>query len=151
MSKASLAALIDALDEPLKPEPRFPIEAPDRSGASEIQRQATFRKLMARMAPSVVVYANTNGTHIASLAGRQKANREGRTIGCPDLTVFWNRGVAWIEFKAGKGTLSDAQVEFGNRLVEAGHHMACFRSPDAAVEWIRSIAPAVFADRVGRL
>lgn len=124
-------------DEPLKPAALFPIEPPDKQPGSELQRQATFLKLMRQLAPDVVVYANTNGTHIASLAGRAKANREGRAIGCPDVTIVWNRGVAWIEFKSGKGQPSDAQVDFGNRLVRAGHHVACFRDPVNAINWLR--------------
>lgn len=126
-----------ALDEPVKPVPLFLIEPPDKHPGSEIQRQASFLKMMRQLAPDVIVYANTNGTHIATLAGRAKANREGRTIGCPDITVVWNRGVAWIEFKSGKGQPSDAQVEFGNRLVRAGQLMACFRDPLNAVNWLR--------------
>lgn len=125
--------------------PLFYIEPTDKNPASEIQRQATFRKLMAQLAPTVIVYANTNGTHIASLAGRAKANREGRTIGVPDVTIVWNRGVAWIEFKADKGKPSAAQIEFGNRLVRAGQHMACYRDPMAAVDWIRSLGAPVRA------
>lgn len=134
-----------ALDGRLNDSPRFPIEAPDKNPASEIQRQTTFRRLMAQLAPAVLVYANTNGTHIASQAGRAKANREGRTIGVPDVTVVWNRGVAWIEFKSGKGRPSQAQIDFGNRLVDCGQHVACFRDPMAAVGWVRSLGAPVRA------
>ncbi len=133
----------DALETPLKPTPRFLVEDPDKNPGTEIQRQATFRKLMARLAPAVTVYANTNGTHIASLAGRARANREGRTIGAPDLTLFWNHGVAWIEFKAGKGSLKPAQIEFCNKLADDGHHVACFRDPINAVDWVRSLGAPV--------
>lgn len=134
---------IDALDGSLNPTPRFPVEPTDKGTASELQRQATFRKMMAVLAPNVLVYANTNGTHIASFAGRAKANKEGRTIGCPDITVVWNRGVAWLEFKAGKGAMKPAQIEFCNRLVDMGQHVACFRTPDAAVEWLRGLGVPV--------
>lgn len=134
-----------SIEEARNAAPLFYVEPPDKNPANEIQRQATFRKLMAQIAPSIIVYANTNGTHIASLAGRAKANREGRTIGVPDITVVWNRGVAWIEWKAGKGKMSAAQVEFGNRLVQAGQHMACYRDPMAAVDWICSLGAPVRA------
>lgn len=137
----TLLSIAEAGNDP----PLFYIESTDKNPASEIQRQATFRKLMAQLAPAVIVYANTNGTHIASLAGRAKANREGRTIGVPDVTIVWNRGVAWIEWKAGKGKPSAAQIEFGNRLVRAGQHMACYRDPISAVDWIRSLGAPVRA------
>lgn len=131
----------------LKPVPRFPVEATDKSPATELQRQATFLKMMRTLAPSVICYANTNGTHIASFAGRAKADKEGRTIGASDVTIVWNRGVAWIEWKAGKGSLKPAQIEFGNRLYEMGHHVACFRDPVSAVDWLRSIGAPVKATR----
>lgn len=120
-------------------EPRFVVEPPDRSDATEIARQLAFRNFMRIAAPKVLVYANTNGTHIASHAGRAKADREGRTKGAPDLTVVWNHGIGWLEFKAGKGKPSLAQVEFGNRLVAMGHRFAVVRSVDFArallAEW----------------
>ncbi len=132
-----------ALETPIKPVPNFPVEAPDKSPATELQRQATFLKLLRQLAPGVIAYANTNGTHIASLASRAKANREGRTVGAPDLTVVWNRGVAWIEFKAARGRMSNAQVEFCNRLVQAGQHVGCFRDPMAALDWLRDCGAPV--------
>ncbi|MEN2749331.1 VRR-NUC domain-containing protein [Sphingomonas sp. T9W2] len=132
-----------ALDETLTPEPLFVVEAPDKKPGTELQRQATLLKLLRHLAPDVIAYANTNGTHIASLAGRAKANREGRTIGAPDLTVVWNRGVAWIEMKAGKGDLNPAQIDFGNRLHRAGQHVGCFRDPMSALEWLRSLGAPV--------
>lgn len=138
----SLDDLLDIEEAGGKP-PLFYVEPTDKNPASEIQRQATFRKIMSQVAPSIIVYANTNGTHIASLAGRAKAGREGRTIGVPDVTVVWNRGVAWIEFKAGKGQLKPAQIEFGNRLVLCGQHVACFRDPIHAIDWVRSIGAPV--------
>jgi hypothetical protein len=123
--------------------PQFVVEPPDKSPATEIERQFTFRKLMRQLAPTVMVYANTNGTHIASLAGRRKADREGRMIGVPDVTCVWNRGIAWIEFKAARTKPTEAQVEFMNRLADRGHHVACFRSPMAAVEWVASLGAPV--------
>lgn len=119
------------------PVPRFTIEPPDKSDATEIARQLAFRQAMRFAAPRVLVYANTNGTHIASRAGRAKADREGRTKGAPDLTIVWQTGVGWLEFKAGKGRPSDAQVEFGNRLVALGHRFAVVRSVDFAMAVLR--------------
>lgn len=132
-------------DETLAPAPLFVVEAPDKKPGTELQRQATLLKLLRQLAPDVIAYANTNGTHIASLSGRAKANREGRTTGAPDLTVVWNRGVAWIEMKSGKGDLSDAQVDFGNRLHRAGQHVGCFRDPMVALDWLRSLGAPVRA------
>lgn len=133
----------DKMEAPLKPVARFTVQPPDKSPATELQRQATFLKLMRTLAPNVICYANTNGTHIASFAGRAKADKEGRTIGVCDVNCVWNRGVAWIEFKAGKGAMSPAQIEFGNRLHDMGHHVACFRDPGDAVDWVRSLGAPV--------
>lgn len=141
-----LAALL-AMDEPVKPSPRFTIEPSDKGDASELARQIAFRRFMASAAPSVLVYANTNGTHIATQGGRYKANAEGRTKGVPDVTVVWNHGVAWLEWKAGKGTPSNAQIELGNRLVTMGQRFAVVRSVDFAAALLREWGAPVRAIR----
>ncbi len=132
-----MTALADILAMEPDGEPRFTIEPPDRGDASEITRQLAFRQAMRFGAPSVLVYANTNGTHIASRTGRLKADREGRTKGAPDLTIVWQTGVGWLEFKAGRGSPSHAQIDFGNRLVDMGHRFAVVRTVDFALALVR--------------
>lgn len=143
------------LEDDLSPVPVFPVEKPDGKRTwGEADRQATFRGRLRIMAPSLMVFANAN----AGKRARHMAIKEGVRAGVFDLTVtsgtVGGRFVAWPEFKGydarGRaGTLSNAQIDWGNTMWRAGHHVACFFDPDAAVEWIRSIAPAAFLDRRG--
>lgn len=153
------------LDEPLTPTPRFPVQSPDgKREWAEADRQATFRGRMRMLAPSLAVYANAN----AGKRNPRQAIKEGVVAGVFDMTVasgmVGSRFVAWVEFKGydkgndgrnGKpkrapraGELSPQQIDWGNKMYAAGHHVACFFDPDAAVEWIRSIAPGAFVGRV---
>ena len=154
-----------ALETPLNDKPRFPVEPPDdKRDWAEIDRQVQFRGMMRAIAPSLMVAANAN----AGKRNPRQALKEGIMAGVFDMTVasgmIGNRFVAWPEFKGwtggginkkGKrvsyraGELSQSQIDWGNRMHDAGHHVACFFSPDKAVEWIRSIAPAAFIDRRG--
>lgn len=132
----------ERLEESLNPEPAFYVEPPDnRRDWPEIARQATFLQVMRWSAPRVLLYANGN----AGKRNPRQARREGIRTGVFDLTAQW-RGplIAHLEFKgyssAGRpGTLSDAQIGFGNRCVELGIPCACFFSPYKAVEWLREI------------
>lgn len=153
----SVLAFLESLDEPLRERPLFPAQPPDgKRQWAEADRQATFRGRLRILAPSLHVYANAN-------AGRRaphQAVKEGIVTGVFDVTVMsgtvGNRFSAWIEFKGydarGRaGSLSQAQIDWGNARYRAGHHVACFFCPDAAVEWVRTIAPGAFVDVRGRL
>lgn len=141
------------LETSLCEKPIFPVEAPDgRRDWSEADRQATFRGRLRMMAPSLIVWANAN----AGKRGRTQAIKEGVTAGVFDLSVasgrVGDRFVAFPEMKGydsrGKaGSLSQAQIDWGNRMYRAGHHVACFFNPDSAVEWLRQITPTAFIDR----
>lgn len=154
-----MSALADllALETPLSERPLFPVEKPDGKRTwAESDRQATFRGRLRMVAPSLMVFANAN----AGKRSRHQAIKEGVRAGVFDVTVasgtVGRRFVAYCEFKGydarGRaGVLSPQQVEFGNTMHRAGHHVSCFFDPDAAVEWIRTISPHAFIDRVGRL
>lgn len=126
----------------LAPTPAFYVEQPDgRKDWPEIDRQATFFRLMRFAAPRVMVEANP-------LAGKRNprlAKKEGVRAGKFDVTCrFEHPLIAWIEFKGfdsrGRpGKLSTAQIEFGNRVTQLGYPAACFFSPHRAVEWVRSL------------
>lgn len=122
----------------LKPVPRFTVEPTDRSPATEIERQTTFLGLLRMQAPTVMAWAVPNG-HNRGLKDRVKAKKEGLKAGVPDLTVVWNHGAAFLEFKDGKGKPADNQVDLLNYLTDAGHHCAVVRSPEYALallaEW----------------
>lgn len=134
-----------ALERPLKPTPAFLCEPPDGVRTwTELQRQTAFLREMRLMAPTVLVYANAN----AGKRNPQQAMREGVRAGVFDVTAVWNRGAAWLEFKgytaAGRaGALSNAQVDFGNCLVERGWSVACFFTPAAAVAWLAGLGAPV--------
>lgn len=130
-----------ALESPLSPSPRFFVEAPDgRKDWSELNRQATFFKLMRTLGPRCAVFPVPN----AGKRAAWKARKEGICAGVFDVCAIF-RETCWIEFKgyssAGRpGQLTDAQVEFGNRLIELGQHCACFFSPYSAIDWLRDKA-----------
>lgn len=149
--------MLDALDSALAEDPIFPVEAPDgRKDWPEADRQAAFRGRLRVIAPSLTIYANAN----AGKRNPTQARKEGVTAGVFDLTVasgeIGARFVAWPEFKGytakGRaGQLSQSQIDWGNRMYRAGHHVACFFDPDSAIAWLRTIAPDAFIDREGRL
>ena len=120
--------------------PRFPVEAPDgRKDWPEIDRQVTFRRLIGTAAPRLLVFANAN----AGKRNPRLARKEGILGGVFDMTVLWRRQqIAYIEFKGydarGRaGKLSQAQIDFGNRLVDLEVPCACFFSPYSAIDWLR--------------
>ncbi len=128
-------ALIDELESPLKPTPRFTIQAPDKDMRTELERQTAFLSLLRMTAPSVMAWAVPNG-HNRGLKDRVKAKKEGLKAGVPDLTVCWNHGVAFFEFKDARGKPSDAQVDLLNYLQDCGHHCAIVRTPEFAMNML---------------
>lgn len=140
----------DHLESPLTPLPAFPVEPPDDNRDwAELPRQVSFLRDLRIVAPSVLAYANPNAGKRGPAAIRQ-AKAEGLRAGVFDLTLVWNFGTAWLEFKGYSqrrpGVLSAAQIDFGNALVERGQRCACFFSPVAALEWLREQG-APFVDR----
>lgn len=131
-------AMFDALETPLKAEPRFTVEPTDKGLASEIERQTSFLALLRIAAPSVMVWAVPNG-HNRGVKDRVKAKKEGLKAGVPDLTIVWNHGVAFMEFKAGRTDPDANQIDLLNYLQDAGHRCAVVRTPEFALallaEW----------------
>lgn len=140
--------------------PRFPVEAPDgKRGWTELDRQAVFRQIMRNAAPAVLVYAVPN----AGKRNPAQARKEGIMGGVFDLQCWWRdraptehnlvpfgTGFAAPEMKGydsrGRaGRLSQAQIDWGNRMHDMGWPVACFFDPYAAVDWIRSLGAPVRA------
>ncbi len=154
MTSLALLDDFDAMETPLRETALFRVDAPDgKRSWAEADRQATFRGRLRMVAPSLMVFANAN----AGKRARHLAIKEGVRAGVFDVTVasgtIGPRFVAYPEFKGydarGRaGSLSVEQICWGNQMHRAGHHVACFFDPDAAVEWIRSISPYAFIDRV---
>lgn len=80
-----------------------------------------------------------NGTHIASAAGRGKANTEGRSKGFPDCIIVGygpNSGkVAFAEIKA-RSALKPEQEAWLTALADGGHDCGVFRSQDSLAAWL---------------
>jgi hypothetical protein len=131
-------ALLDQLGDELKAEPQFTVEPPDRGVAPEIERQTSFLGLLRIAAPSVMVWAVPNG-HNRGLKDRVKAKKEGLKAGVPDLTLVWDHGTAFLEFKDARGKPDANQVDLLNYLHGAGHRCAVVRTPEFALallaEW----------------
>ncbi|WEK42961.1 MAG: hypothetical protein P0Y64_16710 [Candidatus Sphingomonas colombiensis] len=137
-------AIFDALETPLDPEPRFPVEPPDgRRDVAELPRQTEFLRLMRLAGPSVEVRAYPN----AGKRNPRQAISEGIKSGVFDIACWWNRGHAMIEFKGYSqrraGELSANQIDFGNCLHDMGFPVACFFTPEAAVAWLADIGAPV--------
>lgn len=129
-----------ALESTLNPEPAFYVQPPDgRRDWPEIARQATLFCVMRLAAPRVFGMAVPN----AGKRNPRTARREGIRSGAFDTIWHWRAGlIAYVEMKGydsrGRpGTLSDNQVEFGNRMTELGVPCACFFDPYDAAEWLR--------------
>lgn len=139
------------------PPAKWPILG-DKSDRSELQIQFAFRKVAGVICPRVRIVAVPNGTHIASNAGRRKADMEGRSTGFPDVMCIWANGTtpskavpgtAYIEFKAGTGgSVSEAQREWLDWLRANGFPCVVSRHEAHALDFLRA-AGAPFRDRVG--
>lgn len=105
--------------------------------ALEIDIQATFRKRCYYGAPQVKIVAIPNAARRTQWEVT-RAKKEGLATGFPDVLCLWpGGGAAFIEFKAGKGRLTEHQAEWGERLQRYGHHYAVCRSADEAVMFLR--------------
>lgn len=149
------SSIWDDLETPLKQEPLFPVEQPDgRKDLSEIDRAVMFRKYLRQLAPKLIVFPNAN----AGKRSRLQAQKEGIVAGVPDYTICWDIAestkpdapvsIAFVELKgysaAGQpGKLSDAQIDFMNKLHRNGHKVACFFSGKSAFDWLASIGAPI--------
>lgn len=127
-----------AIESDLKPVPRFPVEPRDKLPGSEVDRQSAFRKLIRHTGPNIMSWAVPNAGK-RGFTAQALAKREGLTAGVFDEHFAWNHGYAFLEWKDGKGTLSDAQIEWGNAMHDRGFRVACVRTPEFALalfaEW----------------
>lgn len=122
------------------------IDPKDKLGLSEEKRQIAVLRDLHMCAPSIMVWAVPNGIRCSEWSAR-KAKREGLKAGTPDLTVVWNRGVAFVEMKDGTGMPDANQREALNRLCRAGHHCGVFRTSESVLRWLKGIgAPVMLRD-----
>ena len=130
----------DDLETGLYEAPLFQVQKPDgQKHLSELARVVAWRNLMRLCAPACAITPFAN----AGKRSPTQARREGIIAGAFDYQIAWSvRGVAYIEFKgytsAGKaGKLSQAQIDWGNAHFRMGHSVACFFTPERALEWLR--------------
>lgn len=139
----------DDLESSLSPAPLFHVQGPDgRKDWGETARQATLFRLMHLAAPRVVGFAIPN----AGKRNPLQARREGIVAGVFDTQFLWRGLTAFVELKGydrrGRpGTLSTAQVEWGNRLVALDVPCAMFFDPYTAVAWLRGLGFPIAALR----
>lgn len=122
------------------------IDPVDDDAADEYARQRAFLHALKRFAPGATAWAVPNAAaRSAWAAGRAKG--EGLVAGAPDLTIAWNRGVAFVEFKGGRTYCDARQRAFLNRLHLAGHHVGVFRTAPRALDWLRGLGCPVAVTR----
>lgn len=151
------ADLESALDE----KPLFLVEdwrklADPRRDLSELERQGQFVAFMRKVCPHMMVAAIPNAGKRGFKAQHQ-AKKEGMVSGAFDTLVTWDirdarpdcpATMAMIEFKGfdargSAGSLSQSQIDFGNRLHRQGHKVACFFSARSAIEWLRGLGAPI--------
>lgn len=114
---------------------------------SEIEIVGLFRSRCKMLCPAVSIVAIPNAAKRTQWAA-QRAKREGMASGFPDILCFWKGpGIAAIEFKAPKGTISPNQAEWIDRLSEIGIPVTVSRDADHAIEFLRSVG-APFIGRI---
>ena len=97
------------------------------------------RAIIARLRMSGIVCHHSPNAAKRSVIGGRRVKQDGMITGWPDLTVVGPEGlVAFLEVKAPKGRLSDAQGEIGDMLARMGHLWAVVRSQDEAVTWLQA-------------
>ena len=123
--------------------PLFQVQKPDgQKHLSELARVVALRDLLHVLAPGVRCHAIPNAGK-RGRAAQVQARKEGMVSGVFDLCITWPlRGCAWVEMKgysaAGQaGKLSQAQIDWGNAHFRMGHSVACFFTPERALEWLR--------------
>jgi hypothetical protein len=88
-----------------------------------------------RFAGVLCVAVPNEGRRSAREGARLKGN--GLRPGFPDLICMQRGLVAFLEVKAEKGRVSDAQAEFHRELERQGMSVAVVRSQDEACEFLR--------------
>lgn len=103
---------------------------------SELQIQTLFRSRARMQCPGVAIVAVPNAGKRGPAAARQ-AKREGMQTGFPDVMCLAPGFVAFIEFKDGKGKLSDNQMDWLDNLTRMGFPAIVSRDPDHALQFLR--------------
>lgn len=106
------------------------------TGPSEIAIQTLFRSRARMQCPAVRIVAIPNAAKRGQKAMNQ-ARREGAAWGFPDVMCLAAGRVAFVEFKAAKGKLSDNQADWLDWLSAGGFPATVACDPDAALQFLR--------------
>lgn len=106
---------------------------------SEHKIQAALVELLQRAAKPEIVWAAIPNGGVRHIRVAQKLKNEGVRRGTPDMFFCLPQGrVAWLEMKAKKGSLSDDQKYFRDRVDRLGHLWAMARSVEEAALHLHS-------------
>jgi hypothetical protein len=130
------------LETPLYETPLFYVEPPDgRKDWPEFDRQRALFRHMRSAAPAVCCHSVPNEgkrhTYFAKAAGLTGGVFDTAWHHEPPLSAFIE--MKGYDARGRPGSLSDAQITWGNRMHRLGHHVACFFSPHNAAEWLRGL------------
>ena len=103
---------------------------------SELEIQTLFRSRARIQCPRVRVVAIPNAGKRGQRAMNQ-ARREGAAWGFPDVMCLAEGRVAFIEFKAAAGKISDNQADWLDWLTAHGFPATVARDPDDALAFLR--------------
>lgn len=130
----------------------FHVDPPSvADSGDEIGIQTRLRSRMKILAPTVRLVAIPNAGKRTAWAAMQ-AKREGLAKGFVDLQALWEpqaqneRGIAFLEIKDRKGSLTPEQITWLNWLHQAGFPCGCFRSADTAVAFLRDAGAPFMAE-----
>jgi hypothetical protein len=126
------------LETPLRPVPAFFIEPKDTDPATELQRVASFRRMLRALLPAARIIAIPNAGKRGATAIRN-AKAEGLSKGAPDMLVLWNGETAFLEFKNGTAAPAPHQIDWLQWLHENGHPCAVVRTAAGAMGFLRSL------------
>jgi hypothetical protein len=102
--------------------------------------------------PEVLLHHSPNGGHLAGgPASRFKQmgalKGDGLKPGFPDLVAVWDNGVAFLEVKRPKGSVtSPEQTEMLTRLISMGHRATIVKSVEDAYHFLTSCGAPRKAD-----
>ena len=138
--------MINIADFDEQPDAAWHIDAKDDDPRDELMRQTALLRKLKLLAPGVTAWAVPNAAKRTQWAAA-KAKREGMVSGVPDLTITWNRGVAFVEMKAGRAMPTPAQRDMLNTLYRAGHHCGVFRQETSVIKWLASLGAPMLVSK----
>jgi len=103
----------------------------------ELSIQVRLQARLKLVAPTIRFVATPNAGK-RSFGAAARAKREGMSAGFPDANIMWPGGIAFVEIKQKRGSLSPAQIDWLNWLHKAGFPCGCFRSVDRIIDFLRA-------------